>query len=120
MKEEIKRWIDRAEADIRTANNSFKSGDYYASAFWCQQVAEKAFKALLIKRTKEFPKIHDLTRLAKLSNAPARIIEVCAKLNPSYTASRYPDSPESYTQKEAEQMIDYCQEVLKWIQENLN
>jgi HEPN domain-containing protein len=90
MKEEVKRWLEQAKRDLITAENSFESKDYYASSFWCQQAAEKALKALLIKKTGEFPKIHDLTNLARLNMVPQRIVELCAKLNPAYTNSRYP------------------------------
>ncbi|RLG17982.1 hypothetical protein DRN63_02225 [Nanoarchaeota archaeon] len=43
------------------------------------QLAEKALKAVHIKETSGFPKSHDLTRLARLINAPEKIIELCAK-----------------------------------------
>ncbi|HLC63072.1 MAG TPA: HEPN domain-containing protein [Candidatus Nanoarchaeia archaeon] len=117
--EEIKRWLNQAERDLTTANNSFKSKDYYAAAYWAQQVAEKALKALLIKNTGQFPKIHELTRLAKLANAPSNIIDLCAKINPSYTDSRYPDSFKPYSKKESRETLEYTKEVLKWTKENL-
>ncbi|HLC57794.1 MAG TPA: HEPN domain-containing protein [Candidatus Nanoarchaeia archaeon] len=119
MQEEVRKWIGQAERDLITAKNSFKSNDYYASAYWAQQVVEKALKALLIKSSGQFPKVHDLTRLAKLINAPNKIIELCAKLNPSYTDSRYPNSFKPYNKSESKESLKYAEEVLKWIKENL-
>ncbi|MBS3096716.1 HEPN domain-containing protein [Candidatus Woesearchaeota archaeon] len=120
MKEEVKRWMKQAQEDYETAKFNFDGKKYKSAAFWCQQSAEKAFKALLIKKTNKFPKIHDLTKLAKLNESPLRILELCAKINPAYTASRYPDSPKKYTKKECSQIIKYCEEVLKWVKKNIN
>ncbi len=46
MKEDVKRWWEQAEADIRTAKHSKDSGDYYAAAFWAQQSIDTAFEVL--------------------------------------------------------------------------
>ena len=91
-----------------------------ASVFFSQQAAEKALKALLIKRTRNFPKIHDLTKLARMNDAPEKIVELCAKINPAYTATRYPDTAGSYSESEAKQVIKYCREVLVWTEEKIN
>ena len=50
---EEKDWFDQAEADFRTANNSFLSKDYYASVFWSQQSIEKCLKAIIIKEKQD-------------------------------------------------------------------
>ena len=44
-------------------------GDYYACAFWAQQAAEKALKALLISRGKVL-KTHDLIELSYAVSYP--------------------------------------------------
>ena len=119
MRDDVKIWWKQAETDLKAAENSFKSKDYYACAFWCQQAVEKALKGLLIKRKNTFPKVHDLTKLAKLNNTPLEIIKLCAKLNPAYTASRYPDAPIKYTKEDCKKIIKYSQEILKWIKKNI-
>jgi len=118
--EEVKKWFMQAKEEFDTAQINFEAKKYFSAAFWCQQAAEKAMKALLIKKTDTFPKIHDLMKLARLNNAPFEIIEACAKLNPAYIISRYPDSPKKYTKEECKQIIEYCLKVLKWIEKNLN
>ncbi len=120
MKEETKQWLEQAERDLKTAKHSLNSKDYYAASFWCQQSIEKALKSICIEKTGSFPKIHDLISLAKLNNAPEEILSLCSKLNPAYTATRYPDIPGGYTKKEAQEVIKYCIEVLKWIKQSLN
>lgn len=119
MEEEFKAWMKRAEQDLEAAKYNLKGKFLNASIFYSQQSVEKALKALLIKKTKDFPKIHDLTRLAKLVNAPIKIIKLCSNINPGYILSRYPDQEEEYEREDAEKMIKNSMEVLKWIRENL-
>jgi len=119
MKPETKNWLKRAERDVKTAGNSFKSKDYYAASFWCQQSIEKGLKALLIEKTGKFPKIHDILKLSQLNNPPQKIQEICALVNPAYIGSRYPDIPKTYTQKESKKIISLCKEVLRWIKKSL-
>ena len=120
MKQEVKTWLTRAEEEFDTAKINLEAEKYFSAAFWCQQAAEKVLKALLIKKTNNFPKIHDLTKLARMSNAPERIIGLCAKINPAYTATRYPDTPGSYSESEGKQVIEYCKEVLGWAKKEIN
>lgn len=35
------RWLDQADADMKTARDCFKDGNLYASAFFAQQASEK-------------------------------------------------------------------------------
>ena len=120
MKEEVKERIKQSNKDLVAAKHDIKSKDYHSAVFWSQQSVEKAFKALLIEKTNKFPKIHDLRKLAELNDAPKEIMKLCVKINPSYTASRYPDIMGTYTKKISEEMLNYCNEVLKWIKKNLN
>ncbi|PMP95257.1 MAG: hypothetical protein C0169_05555 [Thermodesulfobacterium geofontis] len=41
------RWLDQAEADVKTARDCLEDGNYYASAFFSQQATEKALKGFL-------------------------------------------------------------------------
>ncbi len=94
---------------------------YYVSTFLSQQAVEKALKALLIQRTGAFPRIHDVAELSRRLNAPARITELCAIVNPAYTATRYPDvatSPD-FDKKEVEDIVKSAKEVLKWTETEL-
>ncbi|MBI2575472.1 HEPN domain-containing protein [Candidatus Woesearchaeota archaeon] len=119
MKQEVKSWLQQAQEDLDASEYNFKGGRFRLAAFMCQQAAEKVLKALLIKKAGKFPKIHDLTKLARLSDAPARIIAACAKLTPAYIASRYPDSPVNYRKGECVELLKHCREVLEWAEQNL-
>jgi len=119
MKEEFKEWMEKAEKDLKTAKYTLDGNIFDAAVFYAQQSAEKALKSLLLKNTSKFPKIHDLTKLAKLVKAPKKIIEFCSIINPGYLASRYPDMGDDYTKKDCEDIIKAAEEVLKWTKRTL-
>lgn len=119
MKEEVKLWVEHSEKDLDTAEYLFEGKRYNEAAFFCQQSVEKALKALLLHKKGEFPRVHDLTNLARLVDAHQKIIELCAKLNPAYVATRYPDTPKRYSSQECNQLVGAAKEVLMWIKKNL-
>lgn len=119
MRQEAKNWWLQAKEDFDAAGYNFKGKKYYLAAFMSQQSVEKALKALLIQKTNDFPKIHDLTKLAKMVNATVETVELCAKINPAYIASRYPDVAKKYSKKECGKLLKYTTQVLEWIKKNL-
>lgn len=119
MRQEAKNWWLQAAKDFDAAKYNLKGNRFYLAAFMCQQSVEKAIKALIIQRTEDFPKIHDLTKLAKMVNAPLEMLELCAKINPAYIASRYPDTAKKYSKKECNELLKYAKKVLEWIKKNL-
>jgi len=48
--EEGLRWVDQAEADLKTSKDCLRDGNYYASAFFAQQSAEKSLEGFLYSR----------------------------------------------------------------------
>ena len=88
MKEEIKKWIEKAKKDLDTAKYNFDGRKIDASMFYSQQTAEKSLKALHIKKYGEFPKIHDLFLLGKEVNLPEKLIEEVKELTLAYVYSR--------------------------------
>ncbi|MEM0481575.1 MAG: HEPN domain-containing protein [Nitrososphaerota archaeon] len=46
--EEGLRWLDQAKADMKTAKDCLETENYYASAYFAQQAAEKALKGYYI------------------------------------------------------------------------
>jgi HEPN domain-containing protein len=88
---ESRRWIAKAESDLKHAKNSFEVGDYDWVLLASQQAGEKALKAVCIKKGIGLTKTHDLSSLARKLKAPKEIIIEAGLLNPFYTISRYPD-----------------------------
>ncbi|MDD5616159.1 MAG: HEPN domain-containing protein [Candidatus Methanoperedens sp.] len=50
-----KNWLIQSERDLVTAKNCARSGDFYASAFFCHQAVEKGLKALYISKFNDLP-----------------------------------------------------------------
>ena len=92
MREEIKNNWEQAKADLKTAENSLKSGDYYASVFWCQQSLEKALKAYILLYKRESPFIHSLIKLGKIAQVPKKFETSLKTISPEYYATRYADA----------------------------
>ena len=119
MKEETKKWLKKAEMDIKTANYNFEGNIHDAAIFYSQQAVEKALKALQIEGFNRFDKTHDLINLAKSINADKRILELCDKINPSYFVSRYPDIEKNYNKEEVKEILNASKEVLEWMKKRL-
>ena len=112
--EESEKWMAKATSDLATARYNLEGDMLDAALFYSQQAAEKALKTLYIKKYKKLLKIHDLVLLARKVNAPKEIIVLCSKINPAYTDARYPDLSRDYSEKDAQEIINFAEEVLKW------
>ena len=124
MREEVKRWLEQAEDDMKKAEDNLNISHLDGAAFFCQQGVEKALKALLIERKGRFPKIHDIVALARVADAPAGIIDKCKQINPYYTETRYPDFSDTipakaFSEEEIKEIICFGREVLQWIKKSL-
>lgn len=62
-----RRWLRWADEDLALAEHTAADADVVArgACVWAHQAAEKAFKALLVLRDIDPPKLHDLDRLAQ-------------------------------------------------------
>ncbi|MBI2172983.1 MAG: HEPN domain-containing protein [Candidatus Aenigmarchaeota archaeon] len=87
MRQEAKKWLKKAESDLDSAEYNFKGKKLDVAAFYSQQAAEKALKALQIEMHGKFNKIHDLLTLAESVKSPAEIKNSCSVLTPFYTLS---------------------------------
>jgi HEPN domain-containing protein len=47
-------------------------------------------------------------------------IELCAKIAPAYSTTRYPDVCIAYDREEVEETLMSAKEVLEWVKNNLN
>ncbi len=125
MRTEISNWLEQAERDLITSENSFNARDYYASVFWSQQAVEKGLKALFIfKENKPILKVHDLTLLCDKVHAPEKIYKIAEKLTPSYIFARYPESADEiparmYNKDQTNEFLTLAKEALLWIKKEL-
>jgi HEPN domain-containing protein len=89
MREEVTSWFKQAEADLKSAQNSKKSYDFYMSVFASQQAVEKALKALCLYKLREFPKGHSIIYLAQKADVPEYMLSGIRDLNPEYLSIRH-------------------------------
>ena len=125
MREETFRWWQQAQGDLETARDNFQTRHYDACAFYSQQAAEKALKALHIHLLRQMPpKTHDLHRLVDALPFPPELQKPIRRLNPSYATARYPDAAngvplEAFDEQIADHHLEDAQRVLQWVKAQL-
>lgn len=114
-------WLRQAKKDFEVAKDLYSQSHYYASAFFCQQAAEKALKAIVLKGQDEVPRSHDIFALSRKLKLAKELQNCCIELTPLYAASRYPDAAneEDYTQKDCARFIECAEAILKWAEKQL-
>ncbi len=118
--EEALLWMRKAREDIETADYNMAGKRLEAAIFFSQQAAEKSLKSLLLKSEGTYPRIHDLTKLAKQLNSPQSVLKHCALINPAYTSTRYPDEDKKFSEQDCEDILTAAKEVLGWASKKLN
>lgn len=121
-------WMRQAESDLRKAENDLKTYDWDSAAFWSQQAAEKALKALLLNFGKSY-RGHDLLELRDIlrteTNLDVSLIEKELKeLTIHYTISRYPNAAnalpaELYDKEKAYELVEKAKKVIEWVKQYL-
>lgn len=125
MKEEVKRWMEQALADLNAAKKNITIKIFYLSVQCSHQAAEKALKALFIKEYNKIPeKTHDLIKLGRKVNIPQNYFEALYELNPEWILTRYPDvataTPvRSYDQASAKLHYEKAQDIVKWTKKQI-
>ncbi|MBM3304017.1 MAG: HEPN domain-containing protein [Candidatus Aenigmarchaeota archaeon] len=113
-------WLEKARKDLTTASKNYGIEEYEAAAVYSQQSAEKALKAVLIKKTGKLRKIHDLIELGRAVGLPEKLLDKTKELTMAYIYSRYPDAEgaENMKQKSAE-FLESARRILEWCEKNL-
>ena len=116
------RWFEQAEADLKTAKDCSAAGNYYASAFFCQQAAEKALKGFLYAKGFRGLVTHSVLELAEKSSefekGFEKLTEHARELDRHYIGARYPNFyPEGpafryYTKEVSERCEGYAESIL--------
>jgi len=100
------------------AQNSLENIFFSQCCFVCQQVGEKALKALAHSNGVDQIKSHSLVKIAKKLNLNGEIEKAARKLDLYYTTTRCPDVLASgtpmdyYFEQEAKEAIAYAKIIL--------
>jgi HEPN domain-containing protein len=117
-----RQWADQARYDMETADAMLKAGRYLYVVFCCQQAVEKAIKALIVRRTGEFPpRVHNLVRLAEVAEieSDGERIRFLGELSGYYIQSRYPEEIKTVgsavTAELAREVLGKTEQIVTWV-----
>ncbi|QOJ78761.1 HEPN domain-containing protein [Infirmifilum lucidum] len=89
-------WLEDAEDDLAAARELFRVGRYAKVCFLAQQAAEKALKALLMKRLGVYERTHSIAalieRVRRSVDVPGDLLDYGELLDRYYVPSRYPNA----------------------------
>jgi HEPN domain-containing protein len=127
IKEHINHWLDSAEYDLETAESLLQAGRYVWCLYIGHLVLEKALKAIFVQYSNNQvpPKIHNLTKLARLSNLnlTKEQIDFLEDVNDFQIEGRYPEyKNEMYkiaTKQYSEENFKKIKEYYKWFKSQL-
>jgi HEPN domain-containing protein len=93
--EEGRRWLEQAAEDLASAELLSREGRHYLACFVAQQVAEKAFKALLYAEGEALVLGHSVEQLGRRAAGRrpelAEVARRTAALDAHYIPTRYPN-----------------------------
>ncbi|MBI4279833.1 MAG: HEPN domain-containing protein [Armatimonadetes bacterium] len=116
-------WLNRAQSNLALARA--RSPQVYLEdlCFEAQQAAEKAIKAVLMKRDVEFPYVHDLARLLSLlEQAGEQIpgdVRRAVELTPYAIVTRYPGMAKPVSEVQYAEAVKVAEAVVRWAQQRI-
>lgn len=125
-----KAFMRRAKADLKSASDLLKAGDYADSVLHSQQCAEKAAKAHLILENKFVAK-HVVTgvysEIVGEDSALERVLRACEELERDWIRPRYPfpeehgvwDPIANYKKQDAQRALESAEFVFNTIMQYL-
>ncbi|HOJ85462.1 MAG TPA: HEPN domain-containing protein [Elusimicrobiales bacterium] len=124
MDEELKKWIEKADNDFKSAFLNMKGRLFEISCFHSQQCVEKYLKAFLIYKNVEPPKTHDIAKLIKICISVDKNFEVLKgreiEMLTMYAVElRYPDFPCKVDENEAKDAIYKAKFVKEFVMKKI-
>lgn len=127
--EEGLRWLDQAEADLKTAGDCLEDKNHYACAFFSQQAAEKGLKGFLYSKGYRALLTHSVLELleeaGKHGGTFKNFQEFGRELDVHYIGSRYPNfypkgpAYKYYNEGVARKCLNYAESILKEVKKFL-
>lgn len=117
-------WLNRARSNLARAKTHISEVYLEDYCFDAQQAAEKAIKAVLIKRGIAFPYVHDLARLLTLLEEAGQEIPERIRRAESLTryavVTRYPGLAEAVTEQHYQEAVASAEDVIRWAEEAMS
>lgn len=120
-------WLSEARDDFEAAEDLLKLKRYAKACFFAQQAAEKALKALLIKRCGVYERSHSVKVLLEKVRehgieVPIELFESARILDRHYIPTRYPNAwpagapHEHYVERDATEAITHARKILEFVE----
>jgi HEPN domain-containing protein len=116
-------WLEQAQYDLDSAKAMLNSGRYLYVLFCCQQAVEKMLKAIIARKTADFPpRLHNLLRLAETAGLTINesTHDFFGELSAYYIQTRYPEQIQALakqvTANIAADTLKKTEDALKWLQ----
>ena len=116
-------WLNRARSNLARARSRIPGVYLEDLCFDAQQAAEKAIKALLVKKGVDFPYVHDIAHLLTLAEQtgaqvpdPVRRAE---DLTRYAVVTRYPGLAEPVTDSHYRDAIVGAEAVVSWVEKEI-
>ena len=112
-------WLNRAKSNLVRAKEDIRLSGVFLEdlCFDAQQAAEKAIKAVLIRRNIQFPYVHDLMALLALIEEGESLpepVKQAGRLTRFAVVTRYPGLEEPVTREEYERAVIIAEAVVQW------
>jgi len=116
-------WLNRAYSNLERARHILPRAYLEDLCYDAQQAAEKAVKAVFIKRGLDFPYVHDLARLLSLlEEAGCKIpasVRKAERLTRFAVETRYPGLAEAVSRSEYRRFVHIAEVVVRWASREL-
>lgn len=111
-------WLARARSDLIIAEAQLTGARIEDLCYHAQQAAEKALKAVLLKRTDRFPYIHDVAELLNQvqkagMHIPDEVLDA-AELTPYAVEGRYPGFDDLLDRQDQDKAAQIAMNVIIW------
>lgn len=85
-------WLAQAQNDFLFAQSALRERFYAQCCFICQQVAEKALKAILLQRKQTLVFTHSTRELCRILRINGALLKAASYLDQYYVTGRYPNA----------------------------
>ena len=122
---EAVRWLKQAESDLSYAELGLSAEFFAQVCFQCQQICEKAIKALRYARGERMVFGHSLIELSAALEAVAHFRESFALLDQYYIPTRYPNGlpggipSDAYTKAQATAAVSVSRQVIEVVSQQV-